>query len=437
MPPRLDSIRTYSGPSGQAKVAATTSTLLRMAMGQQEFLFPADEATATIVAWLVAIGDRVIIDRPICTVESTDGPTTLTSPYVGTVTMLGPDVGTPVEPGELLVTVVDDAALSESAADPDEDAAEPTDESGDEQDDLGEADNQADPGDAEGRRTQFSPLVRRLADEHGIDPATLEGTGPGGRVTRGDVQRAAFPDGDSPDADRPNAEPPDADIPEAPDSDEPEPAPDVPEPEPDEPEADAPEPAGAQPFSVFVEVQAEQLLRARDRLAGSEGGTPEFHALLIRLVLPALDEFPVMSSSDHHNIAFNCTTERGEVDAVVADAARGTLQDLDRTVADLTARAAADQLEPHEMSGQTFGIIDVGPAGADTATVAPEPGTAAVVVYGRRRDVVTLVDESPRTVPMMTLAGTFDNRATDLGEATRFLHRVRSFLEDPILAFAD
>ncbi len=111
---------------------------------------------AEIIQWFVAVGDRVSAGQPICSVETDKSMVDLTSPFTGEIASLGAEVGEVIEVGAVLVT-----AAGEPADDP--------------------TSNEA-----------FSPLVRRLAEEFGVELSSLAGTGPDGRVTRADVQRAAF-----------------------------------------------------------------------------------------------------------------------------------------------------------------------------------------------------------------------------------------------------
>lgn len=303
-------------------------------------------------------------------------------------------------------------------------------------------------------RPQFSPLVRRLAQEHDIDPETLVGTGPGGRVTRSDVLREAFGEHESPDELQWAREPEDPTNAEARAEPAPEPGPQPEtEPEPEtQREAQAElvpvpqQPAEAPTFSVFVDIDASQLFRAQDRLAGQRTHPVDVDALLIRLVVPPLSEFPrlngtleagIVEESGRRNIGF-VFEGNGEVDIIVVGGAEElTLQDLDQAVVELKQRAEHDQLSINETSGQTFTICNLGSLGATAAAAALPPETTAIVTYGKSREVVVMGDDGPQTTKQLTIAGTFSSSAINMVDATRFLARLATYLEDPILAFAD
>jgi pyruvate dehydrogenase E2 component (dihydrolipoamide acetyltransferase) len=198
-------------------------------------------------------------------------------------------------------------------------------------------------------------------------------------------------------------------------------------------------------FSVLIDVNVDQLMRARDRLVGRTGAELPIEALLIRLALPALDEFPQMNAMldggevvlfERRDIGFTCLTDPGLAVPVVRQADQLSLDELGRCVTDLIQRAGNQQLEPAELSGQTFTVNEVGGAGARAMTPLLPLATTAVVTYGRPQKVVQMLDDAPREALVMTVTGTFDHRVVDGNEATRFLTTIGAYLEDPILAFA-
>jgi pyruvate dehydrogenase E2 component (dihydrolipoamide acetyltransferase) len=138
-------------------------------------------AEGELVAWRVAEGDRVAEDDVIAEVETDKALVEVPSPHAGVVTELCAAEGDIVPVGEVLVRFEVDEAGAGNAADA-------TDESSSDDgaaDDVG--DGHADPD----RPVPAPPSVRRLAREAGVDLATVEGSGPGGRVTREDVERVA------------------------------------------------------------------------------------------------------------------------------------------------------------------------------------------------------------------------------------------------------
>jgi pyruvate dehydrogenase E2 component (dihydrolipoamide acetyltransferase) len=198
-------------------------------------------------------------------------------------------------------------------------------------------------------------------------------------------------------------------------------------------------------FSVMIDVNVDQLMRARDRLAGRSGTVLPIEALLIRLALPAIDEFPQMNAMldggevvlfERRDIAFSCITDHGLAMPVVRQVDRLSLDELGHSVTDLIHRAGHGNLEPTELGSQTFTVNEVGATGARAMIPLLPLATTAIVTYGRPQMVVQMLDDAPREAQVMTITGTFDHRVVDGDDATRFLATIGAFLQDPILAFA-
>ncbi|MEF8887781.1 MAG: dihydrolipoamide acetyltransferase family protein [Haloarculaceae archaeon] len=135
-----------------------------------------------VVAWHVEAGDRVAEDDVLAEVETDKAIVDLPSPVAGVVRELHAEVGEVVPVGEVVVTIEEDA---EAKAEPQEEV--PADG---EQPAAGPA-GTAPEGNGTGGRVFASPSVRRLARELGVDLASVDGSGPGGRVVEGDVRAAA------------------------------------------------------------------------------------------------------------------------------------------------------------------------------------------------------------------------------------------------------
>jgi len=148
-------------------------------------------AEGEVVAWRVAPGDRVTEEDVLAEVETDKALVEVPSPYDGVVTELCAEEGEFLPVGAVLERIETDGG-GESEPGTEEDgettaapeAAEPTE-------------READAPESTGRRVPAPPSVRRLARERGVDLAAVEGSGPGGRVTAADVERAADESGDS------------------------------------------------------------------------------------------------------------------------------------------------------------------------------------------------------------------------------------------------
>jgi pyruvate dehydrogenase E2 component (dihydrolipoamide acetyltransferase) len=176
-------------------------------MATKEFKLPdvgEGVAEGELVSWLVEPGDTVTEDQPVAEVETDKALVEVPSPYNGTVKELLAEEGEMVPVGNVLLTFdVPDEAGDDAAAEPEAESEEPAAEpdAAPEAEGSEAATEAAEPSEG---RVFAPPSVRRLARELGVDLSTVEGSGPSGRVTEGDV-RAAAEDGEP--EPEPSAEP--------------------------------------------------------------------------------------------------------------------------------------------------------------------------------------------------------------------------------------
>jgi pyruvate/2-oxoglutarate dehydrogenase complex dihydrolipoamide acyltransferase (E2) component len=175
----------YEDPTWSVPRCSGFGSLACMA---KEFLLPdigEGLTEAEVVRWLVSVGDVIAVDQLIVEVETAKTVVEIPSPFAGTIASLGAPEGATVEVGSVLFTVASEGdgrseptALATSApvAQPAEPASTPTPRT-----------ESAEP------KAKAMPIVRRLAEERGVDLASIVGTGTGGTITRADVEAAAAP----------------------------------------------------------------------------------------------------------------------------------------------------------------------------------------------------------------------------------------------------
>nr|WP_218903369.1 dihydrolipoamide acetyltransferase family protein [Streptomonospora nanhaiensis] len=331
----------------------------------------------------------------------------------------------------------------------------------------------ADPGPRGARHpvAVVSPLVRRLAREHGIDVAQVAGSGEGGLVLRRDVEAAAAARraGTAPAAPAPHAGTAPAAVPAA------RPAPDrqprawsEPGPEP----GAATAPAGARRIAlsgphremarrmarsrreipeatVWVDVDASGLLDLRAALTAADPDRPvSLLALVARFCVLGLRRFPALNSRFDAergelleppgvHLGFAAQTPRGLVVPVVRDAHELTTRELAAELTGLTERARAGGLPPDRLSGGTFTVNNYGVFGVDGAAAVINHPESAIVGIGRivKRPWVVGDDLAVRPVTELTLA--FDHRVCDGAVAAGFLRFVADCVERPELLIGD
>ncbi|WP_433496155.1 dihydrolipoamide acetyltransferase family protein [Micromonospora sp. CA-248089] len=296
----------------------------------------------------------------------------------------------------------------------------------------------------------ISPIVRRLAKEHGIDLASLRGTGPGGVIRRADLDAAVAASTTAASAARLAAVPdaPAAHVGLAPagDGDTVIPLTGIRKVIADKlsrSRREIPE------VTIWVDVDATGLLETR---AAINAATPEapvsILALLARICLSGLRKFPqlnahvdtegqriIQSAGVHLGIA--AQTDRGLVVPVLRDAQRLTTRELAAALAETTAAARAGTLPPARLTGGTFTLNNYGVFGVDGSTPIINHPEAALLGVGRIVDKPWVVDGQLAVRKVTQISLTFDHRVCDGGVAGGFLRHVADCVEQPALLVAN
>jgi pyruvate dehydrogenase E2 component (dihydrolipoamide acetyltransferase) len=301
---------------------------------------------------------------------------------------------------------------------------------------------------APGERVKASPVARRIAREQGVDLAALNGSGPGGRIVKADVEAAATP-GAAQAAARP--EPAAAPVEAAPVA-----APaDVATAKGDvrvqeltrtqqviarrmaEAKATVPE------FTLEAEIDMDAAVRTREELkamAGEDAVLPSYNDMIVKASALALREFPRANGAyrDGHfelfsrvNVGVAVAGEGSLVVPVVFDADGKALGEIARETRALAARVRDGSITPPELSGGTFTVSNLGMYGISNFTAVINPPQAAILAVGAlvERPVVRDGAVVPGHVMPVTLA--CDHRILYGAEAAEFLGRLRALLEHP------
>ena len=300
----------------------------------------------------------------------------------------------------------------------------------------------------------ISPAARKLAEEKGIDIATLNGSGRGGRITKADVSRAA---GAAPVA--PPAGASVAPAPSAASVGEATPASEALSPPEDRVERRVPmtrlrasiaqrlveAQQTAAMLTTFTEVNMEPImdLRARylDSFERAHNGTRlGFMGFFVRASVEALKRFPLVNACidgdeivyhGFYDIGVAVSTERGLVVPVLRDADAASLAQIEEQIAGFGARARDNKLTIEEMSGGTFTISNGGVFGSLLSTPILNPPQTAILGMHKIEQRPIVEDGEIVARPMMYLALSYDHRLIDGQEAVRFLVTIKELLEDP------
>lgn len=425
-----------------------------------------------ILNWKVAVGDTVALNQVIAEVETAKAVVELPSPFAGTVAALHEQAGSVVEVGKPIVSFeVDDAGGAPSGGDgssagasaesPAETAAkrEPNlvgygavlERSGRparrqrsfegaavEPVSAVEPVAERQPA-AEQERPRSTPPVRKLARDLGIDLGQVRGTGPGGLITRSDVQD--FAAGSQP---RPEGEV----TPEA--------------------SAVAGSPgretrtpikgvrkftAAAMVQSAFtaphvtefltVDVTPTMELLARLKASREFAGyklTPL--TLAAKAVLIALRRNPSLNSRwdesaqeivqfNYVNLGIAAATPRGLTVPNIKDADKMTLPELSTALSELTDTARSGKTSPADLAGGTISITNIGVFGIDAGTPILNPGEAAIVALGSVRKAPWVHNDEVVVRQVMSLSLSFDHRLVDGEQGSKFLADLGAILSDP------
>lgn len=292
-------------------------------------------------------------------------------------------------------------------------------------------------------RVLAKPPVRRLAKDLGVDLATVTPTGPGGIVTREDVQTRAEANQGRDLTDYPTDEPwlasgtvsPDGRSTRVP----------VRSVRKRTAEAMVASAFTAPHVSVFHTVDVTRTMRLvaqlrEDREFADVRVTPLLVAA--KALLIAVHRHPEVNASwvdetqeivyKHYvNLGIAAQTPRGLVVPNVKDAHRLSLHDLAVALADLTATARAGRTSPADMADGTITITNVGVFGIDTGTPILNPGESAILAVGAIREQPWVHKGKIKKRQVTQLALSFDHRLVDGGLGSRLLADVAAVLEDP------
>ena len=415
-----------AAPGSEAEEAAGVVSVLMPQMG-------VSVAEGTIVEWRKRPGDWVEADEMVCDITTDKIDVEVPSPTTGRLAKIVAEPGETVPVGEPIAEI--DSAAKPGEAHPEEDQ-EP--DSGPE---TGEID----------RSEFYSPVVRRMAGEHGIDLAEVEGTGIGGRVRKRDV--VAYMES-GPKEPVLHSE-----------------SPYVPEPAPS-PEGQTPKGRSVpgerrEPLTEMRKAIARHMVESRrtaahcttiveadfSRVASRRRELREtmerrgvkltYLAFVARAAVEALEEFPLLNASldgdevilhDDVNLGIAVALDEGLIVPVIHRAQRLSLEGLADAIADIAKRARERALTPDDVHGGTFTITNPGQFGAVLATpIINQPQVAILDLEAivKRPVVVEGADgeDAIAVRPMSYLCMSWDHRALDGALAARFLGAIKGRLE--------
>ncbi|MDK8562258.1 2-oxoglutarate dehydrogenase, E2 component, dihydrolipoamide succinyltransferase [Corynebacterium pseudodiphtheriticum] len=440
----------------------------------------------TITQWLKSVGDTVEVDEPLLEVSTDKVDTEVPSPVAGTIIEILAEEDDTVEVGEVIVRVGDENAAadesneSDDSKDADKKSADKKSEdkeaesakndsakkdSADKKQDSDQETKKANEGSTKdsakknsGKVPYVTPLVRKLADKHGVDLSSLEGTGVGGRIRKQDVMAAV--EGSSADSSaQDSAQSSEKDAKKAGSnwstkSVDPEKA----------------ELRGTtQKVNRIRQITAEKMVEAlqisaqlthvqeidmtavsnlrkanKQAFADKHGSKLTFLPFFVKATVEALVSHPNVNASynaekkemTYHadvNVAIAVDTPKGLLTPVIKKAQDKSLPEIAAEIIDLADRARNNKLKPNDLTGATFTVTNIGSEGAllDTPIlVPPQAGILGTAVIEKRPVVVTEDGQDAIAIRQMCyLPFTYDHQVVDGADAGRFITTIKDRLE--------
>jgi pyruvate dehydrogenase E2 component (dihydrolipoyllysine-residue acetyltransferase) len=417
----------------------------------------------TILKWLKEEGEHVERDEPLFEISTDKVDTEVPSPVSGTLTRIIAEEGATVAVKTEIAEIAEDGG-ADAGSSPQPDAASKGSGDAAAPAVTAPAASAATPAPARpsapappaaaasvpdrGPRSQIlSPLVRRLAAEHGVDLGGVVGTGTGGRITKADVE-AAVAGGPSP---RPSAPAVPAGSGATAPVAVPTPAPAASADEELVPmthirKAIASHMVGSVQTSArawtMVEVNVDRLVRlrtqAKDAFLERHGVKLTYLPLVTRATTEALLEFPMVNAEirgedlvmrRYVNMGIAVSYDEGLIVPVIHHVDTMNVPGIARAIADLAARARSHQLKPDEVAGATFTITNPGPYGSLVSVPIINQPNAGILSLDaiQRRPVV--IEDAIAIRSMVYISMSWDHRIVDGELATRFLARIKQHLE--------
>jgi pyruvate dehydrogenase E2 component (dihydrolipoamide acetyltransferase) len=384
----------------------------------------------TILRWLKADGDAVAEGDELAEIETDKATQTYEAQAAGTLSIVAPE-GSSHPVGAVIARLGEGAAAPVTAEAPAEAPAEP-EPAGAPAPSPAEAASNGGP--------KASPVARRIAQQQGIDLATVKGTGPGGRITKADVDPSSV-------AAPPPPAPAAAPAPPVQRREHATAKGDVAEQEPTRTQQViarrmAESKATIPDFAISAEVDMERCVDLRAQLKALGGEiVPSYNDMVVRACALALRDHPKANGSwrdgrfafhSRVNVGVAVATEGALVVPTVFDADEKPLESIAAEVRALAAKVRAGQITPPEVSGGTFTVSNLGMFGVTEMEPVINPPQAAILGVGALvpRPVVRDGQVVVRHVATLTLVS--DHRILYGAEAAGFLGRVRELLEQPV-----
>ena len=392
---------------------------------------------ATVAKWMKQAGDGVAVDEPLVELETDKVTLEVNAQTAGTLAEIMVAEGATVEVGAILGMIAEGAVAAPAAPAPTAAAAAPAPAPA-----VPPAPAPAPAAVPSAQVQVLSPAVRRLVEEHNLNPAKIAASGKDGRLVKADVLAAiaaGTAKAGAPQAATPTA----ADLP----------------PRPDDPREervrmsrlrqviakrlkDAQNTAAMLTTFNEVDMTAVMALRNEYKTAFEKkhGVRLGFMSFFAKASIMALQELPAVNAEiygdeviykNYYDIGVAVGTPQGLVVPIVRDADKLSFAGIEKTISELGLRARDGKLTMADMTGGTFTISNGGVYGSLMSTPILNPPQSAILGMHKTQMRPMAIGDKVEIRPMMYLALSYDHRIIDGREAVTFLVRVKEAIEDP------
>jgi pyruvate dehydrogenase E2 component (dihydrolipoamide acetyltransferase) len=398
----------------------------------------------TVLQWLKQVGDEVAVGDELVEIETDKANMAYESDVAGTLAEILVQEGETVPIGTPIAMVGEGSGASSRDG---EGSIALTGSNG-------------------GGRPHASPVARRIAKEKGVDLSELQGSGPGGRIVKADVERAGASEGAGVSG-APGFEPGTAATQtgetgfEPATARAPEPAAAAPAPGPETAKGTvtyedlsklqstvsrrmAESKATAPHFYLEAEIDMSRLVSARAQIkSGAAEGTvvPSFNDMVVKACALALREHPRANGAyrdgrfelySRVNVGVAVAAKDALVVPTIFDADQKSLRGIATDARALAQRVRDEQITPPELSGATFTVSNLGMFGIDSFAAVINPPQAAILAVGAITERPVVRDGQTTTAHLMRVNLACDHRILYGAPAAEFLARIRTLLEEPL-----
>jgi 2-oxoglutarate dehydrogenase E2 component (dihydrolipoamide succinyltransferase) len=411
---------------------------------------------ATLMEWKKNAGDPVEQDEILIEIETDKVVLEVPAPETGVLKEIVKDEGATVTSNDVIARVDTDAAGAQKKVETKAEEPEAREETAAEErepEERASREGQGEEAQPAAAEDKLSPAVRKLVDEHDLDPSQIPGSGKGGRIVKGDVLAYLDEHREKKEAQQKKERPP-AKL-------EPVPA--------RKTEAPAPKPGErterreqmsrlrrrvaerlveaqrtAAILTTFNDVNMQPVLdlrsRYKERFEKAHGVRLGIMSFFVKASILALKRYPAVNAyiegdeivyHDYYDIGIAVGSERGLVVPVLRDAEQLSFADIESKITEFAEKAKSGRLGIEELSGGTFTITNGGVFGSLLSTPILNPPQTGILGMHRTQQQPVVVNGEIVIRPIMYVALSYDHRLIDGREAVWFLRTIKETLEEP------